>query len=202
MILAEVRSEIQHVLNPKEQRVFSYFYGQDDCPTQEEIADKMNLDRTSISHYLTKIDKKLSKLADGSLKKENEENAIPEEVKRRIIAGTYFLSSGCIDKYYTKAAQVRTLIIRDFEQAFAKCNVILSPTTPAPAFKIGANDDDVLKAYMGDMLTVPPSMAGLPALAVPAGKTKDGLTVGVQLIGPRRADALLLQLAADMEEAK
>jgi aspartyl-tRNA(Asn)/glutamyl-tRNA(Gln) amidotransferase subunit A len=133
--------------------------------------------------------------------KSRDEGLMPEN-KRRIMIGNFVLSSGFFDAYYLKAQKVRTLIIDAYNEVFKDYDVLVCPVAPTPAFKIGANDDDVLKAYMGDMLTVPPSMAGLPALAVPAGKTKDGLTVGVQLIGPRRADALLLQLAADMEEAK
>jgi aspartyl-tRNA(Asn)/glutamyl-tRNA(Gln) amidotransferase subunit A len=133
--------------------------------------------------------------------KSRDEGFMPEN-KRRIMIGNFVLSSGFFDAYYLKAQKVRTLIINAYNEAFSKYDLLICPVAPTPAFKVGENDGDALKAYLGDIMTVPPSMAGLPALAAPAGKTKDGLTVGVQLIGPRRSDARLLQLAAEMEEAK
>lgn len=133
--------------------------------------------------------------------KSRDEGFMPEN-KRRIMTGNFVLSSGFFDAYYLKAQKVRTLIINAYNDTFEKYDMLICPVAPTPAFKIGANDDDVLKAYLGDIMTVPPSIAGLPALSVPADKTKDGLPVGVQLIGPRRSDARLLRLAADMEAMK
>lgn len=106
-----------------------------------------------------------------------------DEVKRRIIVGTYVLSAGFYDAYYNQAMKVRTLIQRDFEQAFTQCDVILTPTTPTAAFALGEKSDDPLAMYLNDVFSVPASLAGLPAMSVPAGLNKDGLPLGLQLIG-------------------
>jgi aspartyl-tRNA(Asn)/glutamyl-tRNA(Gln) amidotransferase subunit A len=105
------------------------------------------------------------------------------EVKRRIMIGTYVLSAGFYDAYYTQAQKIRTLIARDFAQAFEKCDVILAPTTPTAAFKLGDNSEDPLAMYLNDVFAVPASLAGLPAMSVPAGLNKDGLPLGLQIIG-------------------
>ncbi|MFD1393396.1 Asp-tRNA(Asn)/Glu-tRNA(Gln) amidotransferase subunit GatA [Lacticaseibacillus jixianensis] len=122
------------------------------------------------------------------------------EVKRRIMLGTFSLSAGFYDAYFKKAAQVRTLIARDFEQVFANYDLIIGPTTPTPAFKIGAKVTDPLTMYMNDILTIPVNLAGLPALSVPAGLV-DGLPVGLQLIGKQFDEQTLLQAADAFEQA-
>ena len=122
-----------------------------------------------------------------------------QEVKRRIILGTYVLSSGYYDAYYGRAQRVRTLIRRDFDDAFAKVDFLLTPVAPTPAFKIGELQDP-LSMYLNDLFTIPASLAGLPAISIPAGKTPEGLPVGVQLIGPSFADAPLLACARAFEE--
>ena len=104
------------------------------------------------------------------------------EVKRRIMIGTYVLSAGFYDAYYTQAQKVRALIARDFEQAFAACDLILTPTAPSPAFAFGAKADP-LAMYLNDVFTVPASLAGLPAMSVPAGLSSNGLPLGLQIIG-------------------
>ncbi|MFH1187816.1 MAG: Asp-tRNA(Asn)/Glu-tRNA(Gln) amidotransferase subunit GatA [bacterium] len=106
-----------------------------------------------------------------------------DEVKRRIMIGTYALSAGYYDAYYAKAQKVRTLIKQDFTNAFKKVDIILTPVSPAPAFKIGENTQDPLKMYLADIFTVSINLAGVPAISLPAGKTKNGLPVGIQLIG-------------------
>ena len=106
-----------------------------------------------------------------------------DEVKRRILMGTYVLSAGFYDAYYTQAQKVRTLVARDFEQAFAHCDVILAPTTPTASFPLGENSDDPLAMYLNDVFAVPASLAGLPAMSVPAMLNRDGLPLGLQLIG-------------------
>ncbi|MFC3173158.1 Asp-tRNA(Asn)/Glu-tRNA(Gln) amidotransferase subunit GatA [Novosphingobium bradum] len=106
-----------------------------------------------------------------------------DEVKRRILIGTYVLSAGFYDAYYTQAQKVRTLIARDFAEAFARCDVILAPTTPTAAFALGENTDDPLAMYLNDVFSVPASLAGLPAMSVPAGLNGQGLPLGLQLIG-------------------
>ena len=106
-----------------------------------------------------------------------------DEVKRRILIGTYVLSAGFYDAYYTQAQKVRTLIARDFEAAFNHCDVILAPTTPTAAFALGENSDDPLAMYLNDVFSVPASLAGLPAMSVPAGLNTQGLPLGLQVIG-------------------
>jgi aspartyl-tRNA(Asn)/glutamyl-tRNA(Gln) amidotransferase subunit A len=120
------------------------------------------------------------------------------EVKRRIMLGTYVLSAGYYDAYYLKAQQVRTLILRDYEQAFAgtdSVDVIAMPTSPTAAFRIGERVADPLQMYLADVFTVSASLAGLPAVSVPCGFTADRLPVGLQLTGRRFDEATLLRVA-------
>ncbi len=105
------------------------------------------------------------------------------EVKRRILIGTYVLSAGFYDAYYTQAQKVRTLISRDFAQAFEQCDVLLAPTAPTAAFGLGEKSDDPLAMYLNDVFAVPASLAGLPAMSVPAGLNREGLPLGLQIIG-------------------
>ncbi len=121
------------------------------------------------------------------------------ENKRRILIGSYVLSSGYYDAYYNQAAKARTLLIQQFDNLFEKYDVLVGPVVPTPAFKLGENTDDPLKMYMTDVMTTPANLAGVPAISVPAGTTKEGLPVGIQLIGQRRSDAALLALARSME---
>ena len=106
-----------------------------------------------------------------------------DEVKRRILIGTYVLSAGFYDAYYTQAMKVRTLIRQDFEKAFAQCDVILAPTAPSAAFALGEKSDDPIAMYLNDVFAVPASLAGLPAMSVPAGLNSEGLPLGLQIIG-------------------
>ena len=119
----------------------------------------------------------------------------PEEVKRRIMIGTYALSAGYYDAYYRKAQKVRTLIIRDFEKVFETVDLLITPTSPYPAFDIGAKKDDVLAMYLADVFVSPAAVAGLPAISVPAGMTAAGLPVGAQIIGPRLHESEVMNLA-------
>jgi aspartyl-tRNA(Asn)/glutamyl-tRNA(Gln) amidotransferase subunit A len=105
------------------------------------------------------------------------------EVKRRILIGTYVLSAGFYDAYYTQAAKVRALIARDFEAAWAKCDAILAPTAPSAAFALGEKTADPLSMYLNDVFAVPASLAGLPAMSVPSGLNREGLPLGLQIIG-------------------
>ena len=122
------------------------------------------------------------------------------ENKRRIMIGSYVLSSGFFDAYYQKAQRARTLLINQFDDLFSRYDVLISPTAPTPAFGIGDNTSDPVQMYLADVMTVPASLAGLPAISVPAGVAASGLPIGVQLIGARRSDALLLALARSVEE--
>ncbi len=120
----------------------------------------------------------------------------PEEVKRRILIGTYALSAGYYDAYYKKAQQVRTLIRQDFDDVFQKVDVLITPTSPFPAFGIGEKANDPLALYLGDIMVSPAALAGIPAISVPAGKTKAGLPVGVQIMGPRMAEGLVMSVGS------
>ena len=122
------------------------------------------------------------------------------ENKRRIMIGSYVLSSGFYDAYYLKAQKARTLLINEFNKLFEEVDFLVGPVAPTPAFKIGENAHDPIKMYMSDVMSVPASMAGLPAVSVPAGKTDAGLPVGVQIIGKMKSDALILALADSLEE--
>lgn len=123
-----------------------------------------------------------------------------DEVKRRIILGTYALSAGYYDAYYGSAQKVRTLIQRDFDVAFAQADVLISPTAPTTAFKLGEKLDDPLAMYLNDVATIPANMAGVPGLSLPGGLAEeDGLPVGVQLLAPAREDARLYRVGAVLE---
>ena len=124
-----------------------------------------------------------------------------DEVKRRVMVGTYVLSAGYYDAYYIKAQKVRTLIAQDFAKAYEKCDVLLTPTTPTPAFGIGENIDDPLSMYLNDVFTVTANLAGLPGISVPAGLSANGLPLGLQLIGKSFDEETLLRTAGVLEEA-
>jgi aspartyl-tRNA(Asn)/glutamyl-tRNA(Gln) amidotransferase subunit A len=122
------------------------------------------------------------------------------EVKRRIILGTYALSSGYYDAYYGSAQKVRTLIQRDLDAAFAKADVLVSPTAPTTAFKLGEKVEDPLAMYLNDIATIPANLAGIPGMSIPNGLAdEDGLPVGIQLLAPARQDARLYQVGAALE---
>ena len=124
-----------------------------------------------------------------------------QEVRRRIMLGTYVLSSGYYDAYYNKAMQVRTLIRRDFEAAFEKCDVLLTPASPVPAY--GINDEmDPLTMYMLDVTTIPVNMAGLPGISLPCGQDKDGMPVGMQLLGQTFDEKSIIRAAYAFECTK
>jgi aspartyl-tRNA(Asn)/glutamyl-tRNA(Gln) amidotransferase subunit A len=121
------------------------------------------------------------------------------ENKRRIMIGSYVLSSGFFDAYYQKAQKARTLLIKEFNKLFDEFDVLIGPTAPTPAFKLGENTSDPIKMYLNDIMTVPASLAGLPAISVPAGLNSEGLPIGAQLMGPMKSDADLMALAKTME---
>ena len=121
-----------------------------------------------------------------------------EEVKRRIMLGTFSLSSGYYDAYYKKAGQVRTLIIQDFEKVFADYDLILGPTAPSVAYDLDSLNHDPVAMYLADLLTIPVNLAGLPGISIPAGFSQ-GLPVGLQLIGPKYSEETIYQAAAVFE---
>src|SRR5690606_33202457 len=123
-----------------------------------------------------------------------------DEVKRRIILGTYALSSGYYDAYYGSAQKVRTLIARDFSAAFEQVDVLVSPTAPTTAWKLGEKSDDPMAMYLEDIATIPANLAGVPGLSLPIGLAEDsGLPVGLQFLAPAMADDRLYNAAAALE---
>jgi len=123
-----------------------------------------------------------------------------DEVKRRIMLGTYALSSGYYDAYYLKAQKVRTLIKDDFEKVFEEYDVLISPTSPTTAFKIGEKSDDPLQMYMSDLCTIPANLAGIPGISIPCGFDNDGLPIGLQLLGNHFDEEKLIQVAYTFEQ--
>ena len=123
------------------------------------------------------------------------------EVKRRILIGTYVLSAGYYDAYYVRAQKIRTLIARDFAAAFERCDAILTPTTPSPAFALGEKQDDPVTMYLNDVFTVPADLAGLPAISVPAGLSDDGLPFGLHVIGRAFDEETMFRVAGAIESA-
>jgi aspartyl-tRNA(Asn)/glutamyl-tRNA(Gln) amidotransferase subunit A len=123
------------------------------------------------------------------------------EVKRRIVLGTYVLSAGYYDAYYLKGQKVRALIAGDFRKAFAEVDVIVTPTSPVPPFRLGERVNDPLQMYLADIYTVTGSLAGLPGLSVPCGRIAGTLPVGLQIFGPAFGEARVLQLAHAFEQA-
>ncbi len=126
-----------------------------------------------------------------------DEGFMPEN-KRRIMIGNFVLSSGFYDAYFLKAAKVRTLIVKEYENAFSKCDFILTPVSPNPAFKLGEKIDDPVAMYLEDLMSVSLNLAGVPGLAIPAGETSDGLPIGLQIVGPRRSDKNLIEFSKEL----
>jgi aspartyl-tRNA(Asn)/glutamyl-tRNA(Gln) amidotransferase subunit A len=124
-----------------------------------------------------------------------------DEAKRRIMLGNYVLSSGYYDAYYKKAQQVRTLVKKDFDEAFKKVDLLITPVSPTAAFKFGEKADDPLQMYLSDIHTVPINPAGVPAISIPAGFTSNNLPVGMQIIGPQLGEEKMLQVASAFENA-
>ncbi len=131
--------------------------------------------------------------------RKSRDEAFGAEVKRRIMLGTYALSSGYYDAYYLKAQRVRTLLTRDFEAAFQKVDAIVTPTAPTPAFKIGEKSEDPLAMYLADIYTVTADLAGIPGISVPCGKTQSGLPIGLQVLGRHFDESTVLRVATAVE---
>jgi aspartyl-tRNA(Asn)/glutamyl-tRNA(Gln) amidotransferase subunit A len=123
------------------------------------------------------------------------------EVKRRIMLGTYALSAGYYDAYYLKAQKVRTLITRDFEQAFSKVDAIVTPTCSTAAFKLGEKAGDPLAMYLADIYTVTADLAGIPGISIPCGQTRDKLPIGLQILGRHFDETTILRVAHAYEQA-
>ena len=142
--------------------------------------------------------------ADSSLQemyRRTRHHGFGQEVKRRILLGTYALSAGYYDAYYLKALKVRTLILRDFQKAFEQVDIILAPTSPTVAFKIGEKTGDPLSMYLSDIFTITQPLAGIPAISVPCGKNSENLPIGLQLMANHFQEGLLLGVAHHFEKA-
>jgi len=128
------------------------------------------------------------------------EEGFGEEVKRRILLGTFVLSSGYYDAYYLKGQKARTLIKQDFDEAYKKCDLMVSPIAPVPAFKLGEKLDDPLQMYLSDIFTLSANLAGIPAMSIPCGQSKDNLPIGLQLMGKHFDEATLLNVAHQYQQ--
>jgi aspartyl-tRNA(Asn)/glutamyl-tRNA(Gln) amidotransferase subunit A len=137
----------------------------------------------------------------GEMYRKTRERGFGPEVKRRIMLGTYVLSAGYYDAYYLRAQKVRSLIARDFADAFQKVDVAITPTAPTPAFRLGEKTADPLQMYLADIYTVTGSLAGVPGISIPCGKTKAGLPVGMQILAPHFGESRVLQVARAFEKA-
>lgn len=160
-----------------------------------EIAS--NLSRYDGIRYGFRSEK--SENLDALYRNTRSEGFMPEN-KRRIMIGNFVLSSGFYDAYFLKAAKARTLIVKEYEKAFEKCDFILTPVAPNPAFKVGEKTNDPVAMYLEDMMSVSLNLAGVPGLAIPAGETSEGLPLGLQLVGPRRSDKNLIKFSLELQE--
>jgi aspartyl-tRNA(Asn)/glutamyl-tRNA(Gln) amidotransferase subunit A len=133
--------------------------------------------------------------------KESRSAGFGAEVKRRILLGTYALSSGYYDAYYKKASQVRTIITNDFKKAFELCDVLISPVAPSPAWKFGEKGDDPLAMYLSDIFSISANLAGIPGISVPGGFSREGLPIGIQLQGPHFKEEVLFRVAYNIEKS-
>lgn len=158
-----------------------------------------NLSRYDGVRYGYRADKVGSSLDEMYINTRTE--GFGEEVKRRIMIGTYVLSSSHMDAYYLKAQRVRRLIANDFKEAYKKVDIILLPSTPTSAFGIDTNQDDPIAMYLNDIFTIPASLAGLPCSSVPAALSSDGLPLGMQLVAPVLDEYNLLRASAVIERA-
>ena len=134
----------------------------------------------------------------GDLYEKTRDEGFMPENKRRIMIGNFVLSSGFYDAYFLKAAKARTLIVKEYENAFKKCDFILTPVSPNPAFKLGEKVNDPVAMYLEDLMSVSLNLAGIPGLAIPAGQNESGLPIGLQLVGLRRSDKSLIEFAKEL----
>ena len=156
-----------------------------------------NLSRHDGVRYGFRSDKSVD--VDSMYGETRNEGFMPEN-KRRIMIGNFVLSSGFYDAFFLKAAKARTLIVNEYAKAFSKCDFILTPVSPNPAFKLGEKVNDPVAMYLEDVMSVSLNLAGVPGLAIPAGETKEGLPLGLQLVGPRRSDKALIEFSKELEE--
>ena len=189
---AAAGAEVREISLPHTEYAIAVYYI---CATAEASANLARFDGVRYGARKLGPDASLRSLYDRS-----RTDGFGPEVKRRILLGTWVLSSGYRDAYYRRALKVRTLVRRDFDEAFAACDVIMGPVAPTPAFKLGATASDPLKAYLGDVFTVPANLAGLCGISIPCGFAENGtLPVGLQILAPAFGEPALLSTAAAME---
>jgi aspartyl-tRNA(Asn)/glutamyl-tRNA(Gln) amidotransferase subunit A len=183
--------EIVHVSLPHTEYAIPAYYI---VATAEASA---NLARFDGVRYTTRSPQ--AKTLSGMYRRSRDEGFGPE-VKRRILLGTYALSAGYYDAYYLKAQQVRTLLTRDFQNAFTKVDAIVTPVTPTTAFKLGEKADDPMAMYLSDIYTVTANLVGVPGISLPIGNSSEALPIGIQILGKHFDEATVIRLAHAMEQ--
>ena len=163
---------------------------------KELEAEREKLEKAGDERGLDNLDSPLIRLY-----RKSRSQGFGDEVKRRIMLGTYALSAGYYDAYYLKALQVRRLIRNDFDEAFKQCDFILGPVTPNPAYRMGEKSNDPLSMYLDDLYTVSANLAGLPGISLPCGLSQEGLPIGLQLLAPPFEEERLLRAAAMFQSA-
>ncbi len=195
--LEELGAEVEEMSLPSTDFAIAMYYI---IAKSEASSNLARYDGIRYGYSNLKKDKtKIKDLIDLYFK--NRTEAFGNEAKRSIMMGTYTLSSGYFDAYYKKASQVRSLIKKEYEDAFKKYDILVTPVSPFPAFKIGEKLDDPLSMYLADVNTVPINPAGVPAMSVPAGFTSAGLPVGMQIIGPHLGEGLIIEIADAFQRA-
>lgn len=189
---ANAGAEVKEISLPHTEYAIAVYYI---CATAEASANLARFDGIRYGFRKVGPEATLQSLYDRS-----RTDGFGKEVKRRIILGTYVLSSGYYDAYYNRALKARTLIRNDFQKAFESCDVIMTPVAPTAAYKLNSTVNDPLKAYLGDIFTVPANLAGICGISVPCGKTSENLPVGLQLLGPAFGEVELLRAAAACEK--
>ena len=189
---ANAGAEVREISLPHTEYAIAVYYI---CATAEASANLARFDGIRYGFRKVGPEATLESLYDRS-----RTDGFGKEVKRRIILGTYVLSSGYYDAYYNRALKARTLIRNDFQKAFESCDVIMTPVAPTAAYKLNSTVNDPLKAYLGDIFTVPANLAGICGISVPCGKTSENLPVGLQLLGPAFGEVELLRAAAACEK--
>ena len=189
---ANAGAEVREISLPHTEYAIAVYYI---CATAEASANLARFDGIRYGFRKVGPEATLQSLYDRS-----RTDGFGKEVKRRIILGTYVLSSGYYDAYYNRALKARTLIRNDFQKAFESCDVIMTPVAPTAAYKLNSTVNDPLKAYLGDIFTVPANLAGICGISVPCGKTSENLPVGLQLLGPAFGEVELLRAAAACEK--
>jgi aspartyl-tRNA(Asn)/glutamyl-tRNA(Gln) amidotransferase subunit A len=190
--LAKAGAEIVEVSLPHTKYAIPTYYL---VATAEASSNLARFDGVRYSHR-SKDAKTLSEMY-----RKSRDEGFGAEVKRRIILGTYALSAGYYDAYYLKAQKVRTLLAQDFDDAFAKVDAIVTPTTPTPAFKLGEKADDPLAMYLADIFTVTADLVGIPGISVPCGASKEGLPIGLQVFAKHFQEGTMIRVAHAVEHA-